>query len=177
MTAFYFFDEWWLDDACRFGVLWIELGDLYLFGEADLAENPDAVVVDVELVPGEAVSGADGMSVVVVVPAFAAGEHGDPPVVAGVVLGLEAALAPEVGCGVNEPGSVEADGDAEEGSPEKHADCSNDVMAGGCEGCAEGELKKTGDDQRNVVVLAEPDVDRIFGEVGGVAAEECGLGV
>ena len=40
---------------------------------------------------------ADGMGVVIVVPAFAAGEEGDPPVIAGVVLGLEAALAPRGG--------------------------------------------------------------------------------
>jgi hypothetical protein len=177
MSAFLFFAERWLDDACRFRVLRIEFGDLDLFGEADFAENPDAVVVDVELVPGEAVASADGMSVVVVVPAFAAGEHGDPPVVAGVVLGLEAALAPEVSGGVDKPRSVEADGDAEEGSPEEHADGSDDVMACGCEGCTEGDLEKTSDDQGDVVVLAEPDVDWIFGEVGGVAAEKSSFGV
>src|SRR6266851_1259056 len=160
-----------------FGVLGVELGDLDLFGEADLAEEPDAVVVDVELVPCQAVAGADGMGVVVVVPALAAGEDGDPPVVAGVVLGLEAALAPEVGGGVDEPGGMEADGDAEEGSPEDHAESSDDVVAGAREGCADDELEDAGGDQRNIVVLAEPDVDGIAGEVGSVAAEESGLRV
>ena len=124
-----------LKDAGRLGVLGVEFGDLNSFREADLAEEPDAVVVDVELVPGEAVTGADGVGVVVVVPAFAAGEESDPPVVAGIVLGLEAALAPEVGCRVDEPGGVKADGDAEEGSPEDHAEGTDDVVAGAGEGC------------------------------------------
>lgn len=160
----------------RLGVLLVELGDLDFFGEADFFEEPDAVVVDVELVPGEAVTGADGVGVVVVVPAFAAGEDGDPPVVAGVVLGLEAALAPEVGCGVDEPGGVEADGDAEKGSPEHHADGSGKTMAGR-ESSSDGKLRETGDDERHVVVLREPDVDAVAGEVGSVTAEESGLRV
>src|ERR1700679_1541333 len=159
-----------------FGVVFVELGDLDLFGQADLFEEPDAVVVDVELVPGEAVAGADGVGVVVVVPAFAAGEDGYPPVVAGVVLGLEAALAPEVRCGVDEPGGVEADGDAEEGSPEHHADGSGDGVRWREDG-SEGELQEAGYDERHVVVLREPDVDGVAGEVGSVAAEESGLGV
>jgi hypothetical protein len=166
-----------LDDAGGFGVLGVELGDLDFFGEADFAEDPDAVVVDVELVPGEAVAGADGMGVVVVVPAFAAGEKSDPPVIAGVVLSLEAALAPEVGGGVDEPSGVEADGDAEEGSPEDHAHCADDVMAGTGNGCAKDELEDASDDQGNIVVFAEPDVDGVLGEVGGVTAEQGGFGV
>jgi len=87
-----------LDHARGFGVLGIELRDLDFFSEADFAKNPDAVVVDVELIPGEAVTSADRVGVVVVVPAFAAGEQSDPPVVARVILGLETALAPQVRC-------------------------------------------------------------------------------
>src|SRR6202042_922097 len=124
-----------------FGVAGVEFGDLDLLGQTHLAQHPDTVVVDVKLVPGEAVAGADGVGVVVVVPAFAAGEDGDPPVVAGVVLGLEAALAPEVGGGVDQPGGVEPDGDAEEGSPENHAESADDVVAGACESRADDDLK------------------------------------
>ena len=119
----------------------------------------------------------DGMGVVVVVPAFASGEERDPPVVAGVVLGLETTLAPEVRGGVDEPCGVKAYGDAKEGSPENHAEGADEVMAGGCEGCAECDLDEPADDQRDPVIFAEPDVDGVLGEVGGVAAEECGLGV
>ena len=166
-----------LDDAGWLGVLGVEFGDLDFFREADFAEEPDAVVVDVELVPLEAVARADRMGVVVVVPAFAAGEQSDPPVVAGVVLGFEAALAPEVSGGVDEPGGVEAESDAEEGSPEKHSEGSDDVVAGSGDGCAECDLKEAADDEGNVVIFAEPDVDGVLGEVGGVAAEEGGFGV
>ena len=86
-----------LQDAGGLGVLGVELGDLDFFGEAELLEKPDAVVVDVELVPGEAMARGDGMGVVVVVPALAAGDEGDPPVVAGVVAGFEAAGCPTCG--------------------------------------------------------------------------------
>ena len=90
-----------LEDAGGFWILGIEFGDLDFFGEADFAEEPDAVVVDVELVPGEAVTRADGVGVVVVVPAFAAGEQSHPPVLARTVFGGEAAAAPHMSCGVD----------------------------------------------------------------------------
>src|SRR5579871_5387726 len=165
----------WLG-AGGFGILGIELGDLDFFCEADLGEEPDAVVVDVELVPCEAVAGADRVSVVIVVPTFATGEDGDPPVVAGIVLGLEAALAPEVGGGVDEPCCMETDGDAKEGSPENHAESTDDRMSR-AEKRANDNLEDAGGDQRDVVVLAEPDVDWIAGEIGSVTAEESGFGV
>src|SRR5205814_1240934 len=103
-----------LDHTSWFGIFRIEFGNLDLFCEADFAEKPDAIVVDVELVPDEAVTRADGMGVVVVVPAFAAGEQRDPPAITGVVLGLEAAVAPEMSGGVHQPGGVETDGDPQE---------------------------------------------------------------
>src|SRR5450631_189590 len=86
-----------LDNAGGFGVVLVELGYLNFLGEADLGEQPYAVVVRVELVPGEAVASADRVSVVVVVPAFATGEQSDPPAIAGVILGLEAARTEHVG--------------------------------------------------------------------------------
>ena len=42
---------------------------------------------------------------------------------------------------------------------------------------AERDLQEAGDDERHPVILREPDVDAIAGEVGSVAAEERGLGV
>ena len=109
-------------------------------------------------------AGADGVGVVVVVPAFATGEDGDPPVVAGVVAGFEAALAPEVGGGVDEPRGVEADDDAEEGSPEHHGEAAEEVVG---EGPAEADLGEAGGDQREVVVFREPDVALVAGESRG----------
>src|SRR5271154_2937076 len=72
---------------------------------------------------------------------------------------------------------METYGDAEEGSPENHAKCANDGVTRGCESSAESDLNEAGDDQRDPVVFAEPDVDAVLGEIGGVAAEESGLGV
>ena len=165
-----------LQSAGWFWVLGIELGDLDFLGKADLREQPDAVVVGVELVPGEAVTGADGMGMVVVVPAFTAGEEGDPPVVAGVIFGLEATLAPEMRCGVNEPGGVQADGDAKEGSPEHHAKGADDAMAG-ADRRANGDLDKAGGDEGEIVEFAEPDVNPVAGKIWSIAAEEGGFGV
>jgi hypothetical protein len=55
-------------------------------GEAEFSHDPDAVVVvEIVLIPGEAVARGDGVSVLVVVPAFAAGQKCGPPQVAGVV--------------------------------------------------------------------------------------------
>jgi hypothetical protein len=53
-----------LEDAGGFEVLRVEFGDLDFFGEADFAEQPDAVVVDAELVASEAVACADRVGVV-----------------------------------------------------------------------------------------------------------------
>ena len=74
----------------------IELRDLDFLREADLLQKPDAVVVDVELIPGEAVASTDRMRVVVVVLAFATGEQSHPPGVARVVLGFKAARTEHV---------------------------------------------------------------------------------
>jgi hypothetical protein len=123
------------------------------------------------------VTGADRVGMVVVVPAFASGEQSNPPGVAGVILGFEAARAEHVGGRVDQPGGVQADDDAEEGSPEHHAEAAEDSVAGRCEGGADGDLEQAGCDEGNVVEFAEPDVTLVAGEVGGVAAEECGFGV
>ena len=148
--------------ACRLGIVAVKPSDLNLFGKTDLLEEPDAVVVDVELVPGEAVTSADGVGVVVVMPAFAAGQQGDPPVVAGVILGFEAAITPEVGGGVDEPGSVQAEGGAEERSPEDHAESAEGTVAG-AEGSSDGELSEARDNEWQIVVLREPDVNLVAG--------------
>jgi hypothetical protein len=50
-------------------------------------------------------------------------------------------------------------------------------VAGTSEGCSESDLEESGDDQRNIMIFAEPDMDRIAGEVRSIAAEECSLRV
>src|SRR5215469_2883594 len=95
---------------------WTSRGALNLdaSGEPEHAKQSDAEIVHVDLIPGHAVARRDRVGVVVVVPAFTAGEQSDPPVVAGVVAGVEAAGAPHVGGRIDEPGYVQAKGDAQQ---------------------------------------------------------------
>ena len=58
------------------------------------------------------------MGVVIVVPAFAAGQQGNPPVVAGVIAGFEAARTPQVRGGIDQPGGVQSQRDAQEDAPQ-----------------------------------------------------------
>src|SRR5215510_10227436 len=60
-------------------------GDLQVAHDAERVEDLQRDPGDVELVPGEAVAGGDGMRVMVVVPAFAEGQERHPPAVARIV--------------------------------------------------------------------------------------------
>jgi hypothetical protein len=114
------------------------------------------------------VASADGMGVVIVVPAFAAGEHGDPEAVAGIVAGFEAAAAPEMGGGVDQPGGVQAEGNAEEDAPEDHLDAAHEAVV---DPTPEAKEDRPAGDERDPVVLAHPDVEAVAGEIGNVAGE------
>ncbi len=81
-----------------FGILAIELGQLYFPGKADFGEQPDAIVVGVDFIPGKTVARGDWVGVVIVVPAFTTADQRDPPVVARVVAGFKATAAPEMRC-------------------------------------------------------------------------------
>ena len=66
--------------------------------------------------------------------------------------------------------------DAEERSPEHHADGTVDAVPRRERG-ADAELCEAGKGERDPVVLREPDVNLVAGEVGSVAAEQRGFGV
>src|SRR5215472_12441400 len=110
---------------------------------------------------------------VVVVPAFAAGEQGHPPAVARVVAGFKAAAAPHVGGGVDEPGGVEADGDAQQDSPQNHGDAVDEAA----EVPAAGEEQAAAERNGQPMPLAEPAVELILAEVGRVARKSLSLRV
>ena len=118
---------------------------------------------DVELVPGEAVTGGDRVGVVVVVPALAEGQERDPPAVARVVARREAAAAPHVGRRVHQPRRVQAEDDAEEDAPEHHRPA------------ADGEQDEAEQRQRDVVIAVEPAVERVGGEIGRVLRHQRGV--
>ncbi len=77
-----------------------------------------------------------------------------------------------MGGGVDQPGGVQADDDAERGAPEHHGQAAEKAMAGRCEGCADGDLQEADDGERGPVEFAEPDMAGVAGEVGGAAAEQ-----
>src|ERR1022692_4550484 len=107
------------------------------------------------------------MGVMVVVPSFAAGEESDPPGVAGVVLGVETAGTVEVGGGVDELGCVKAEGHAQEDAPGAEADA--DLDAAGEGAC--GDEGDGNGDHGDPVILGEPEVEAVAGEIGHVAGE------
>ncbi len=67
------------------------VGDVDGFGDAQEFQDFERDPGNVELVPGQAVAGGGGVGMVIIMPAFAEGEEGDPPVVSGIVAGFEAA--------------------------------------------------------------------------------------
>lgn len=88
--------------------------------KAKLTQGLDDVVRDVDLVPVHALAFAVWAVVMVVVPAFAEGHDGEPPVVTAVVAGVKAAIAKYVGYGVNAEGPVVEKGGADEETPDQH---------------------------------------------------------
>src|SRR5271156_377525 len=98
--------------------LFRNLSDVDLPREADLLKQPDAVPVRIDFIPLQAVARGNRMRVVIVVPAFAPGQQGDPPAVGGKVARGKAARAPGVGCGVDQPGGMQSDHGAQKNSPE-----------------------------------------------------------
>src|SRR5580692_8332574 len=83
------------------------------------AEQTNAQVVEVEFIPGHAVACRDGMRMMIVVPAFAAGEQGDPPQVTRIVARGKALGTPHMRGGVDQPGDVQTERDTEEDAPEQ----------------------------------------------------------
>src|SRR5579864_5858150 len=101
------------------------------------------------------------MRVMIIVPAFAPTEDGDPPTVGGKIARFEAASSPGMRGGIDEPCEMQAGDGAREDSPEDEGKS------------ADGEENHAEDADWNVVVFRDPDVKFIFREVGDVA-RECG---
>ena len=113
------------------------------------------------------------MGVVVVVPAFAAGEQRDPPAVAGVVAGFKAAAAPHVGGGVDQPGGVQAERDAQQNAPQNHGDAVDEAAP---QPSAAEQEHAAGHDGKPMI-FAQPDVEAVAAEVGRVAQQRLSLRV
>src|SRR6266545_3112543 len=140
-----------------------DLRDLDIPRQAEQPQGTDADPVQIQLVPGEAVTGRNRVRVMVVVPPLAEGEERHPPVVGRVIARREAARAPDVRRRVDEPCRVEADGRAEEDAPE---DVGN---------AAQGEQAEANDDVRDPVPVGKEHVHAILAEVRAVLREDRGV--
>jgi len=134
-------------------------GDMNVVRQAELLKRPDTVPVEVNLVPFQAVARADGMRMMIVMPALSPREEGDPPTVGGVIAGNEAARAPGVRGGIHEPCGMQANDGAQENSPKQKRET------------ADREQDDSEGDHGHVIVFRDPDVELVLGEVGDVASE------
>jgi hypothetical protein len=150
-------------DGFHVGHLGRNLSAVDLLGEAKLLEDPDAVPIDIRLVPFQAVASGSRMGVMIIVPALAEGEESDKEIVGGMIAGGEAARTPDVRGGIDEPGGVEAENGAEKDAPEEKRPSAN------------RQKDEAEDNHGNIVVLGDPDVETIFGEIGDVTSERGGV--
>jgi hypothetical protein len=99
------------------------------------------------------------VSVVVVVPAFAEGEDGDPEAVARIIGGVKAPRAPQMRCRIHEPGEVQPQGHAQEDGPQGDlpAEYRQDQQARYRQGYP--------------VPFADPDMEAVVHQVAGVGSE------
>ena len=99
------------------------------------------------------------MRMMVVVPALAKGEQGDPPTVARIFAGFKAPPAPHMRGRVHQPGRVQPDRYPHKDSPQQDTPT------------AEGEHQDGEHDQWHVIETVEQNVESIFDQVGRVSLE------
>ncbi len=83
----------------------------------------------------------------IIVPSFAEAQQRDPPVVAGIVTRGEAAAAPHMGRGVDQPSRVQAEDDAKGAGPQEQRQS------------ADGIKHDAERDRRNPEILVGPTSD------------------
>src|SRR5216117_2345669 len=121
--------------------------------EAELLERPDAIPIQINFIPCDAMPGRNRMRMMIIMPAFAKGEDRDPPVVGGEIVSDKAARAPSVGDGVHHPGAVQAHYGADENSPQQKWQTAQD------------QQHKPKHDHRDIVIFSNPHMKLVFGEV------------
>ena len=88
------------------------------------AERPqcrDSVPVDVDFVPGQAMTGTLGMGVMIIMPAFTKGQQCHPKTVSGCIPCGESPRSPHVGGGVYQPGGMKANDRPQEDAPQQES--------------------------------------------------------
>jgi len=103
------------------------------------------------------------MCMMIVMPAFAEGHKGHPPVVAGIIARGETARAPHVRGGVHQPRGVEPDNNAEANAPQQHGKS------------ADGEEQAAQDDDGNPVIVVQRNVERMPRQIGRIFRHHSGV--
>src|SRR5579863_5010713 len=96
----------------------VQLGHFEIGSESDALQNVDQNPGVVDLVPGQPVANRCWMGMVVVVPAFAKRQCGNPPVVPRVVARGKPASAPHMSSGIDQPRGVQTKNHPHTNAPE-----------------------------------------------------------
>ena len=95
----------------------VSMNGLDPFGQTETLKNEDVQVGWIELPPLVPVRGRDWMSVVIVVPAFSAGQQCDQPVVGAAVASLVVTVAPDMRHGIDRERGVPREQRAHDHAP------------------------------------------------------------
>src|SRR5690349_6582502 len=136
---------------------------LNVTSEAKHSQSANAIPVQVDLIPSQAVTGRLGNSVMVVVPAFAKGQQGDPKTVFGSVVGEEATRAPHMRGGIYKPGGVQADNSSQEEAPQKAGEA------------AQRKDNYSQETERNPMPFGNPKMELVFTQIGNKVEEILGV--
>lgn len=85
--------------------------------EVEQTQCSDAIPVQIEFIPGEAMARRLRVCVMVIMPAFTESEHGDPKTVPGCIVGGESPRSPHMRSRVHQPRGVQTNDSAEEDAP------------------------------------------------------------
>ncbi len=136
-----------------------QLDGVDLAREPQLFERPDAVPIEVDLVPREAVARRNRVRMVIVVPAFAEGEQSHPPAIRRKIAGLKAPRTDHVRGRIDQPRRMKTEDGAEEDPPHDKGHSSD------------GEKHNAKHDHGHVMVFRDPDVKFVLGQIGNVMCQ------
>ena len=118
----------------------------HVAGQSEQLHQLDLVIADVDFPPSMLHRGSGWVFVMIVVPAFADGQHSDQPIVATVFTSFVIAITEHVAERIHGPGDVPDADDANNRSPYNHARAQ---LRGGCQVAARSETDQCADQKVN----------------------------
>lgn len=152
-------------------------------GESQILHDPDDDEAEVDLPPGQAMAGGVGECVVVVVPSLAEAEDSENEIVSAVVKRVKRPLSPDVTDGVDAPGDMVDQEDADKSAPEQAEERTGPGPADkATQRSREEQAHKhpqfptAADAAKNLISLQVADVAGESGVVGGEHPADMGVG-